>query len=307
MKNDSLKIFFGFILICVIWGSTWLAIRIGLNSLTPVISAGLRFLFASLFVFMLIKIKNIKLQNDKLSIKLYIFMGFFAFTIPYGLVYWAEQYIPSSLTSILFGVLPFGVIVFTKLMMRDNIIGGDQIAGVVLGFLGIVIIFSENLKIEFSGYFLGMIAAVLSALIQAFVAVVIKKHGKDLHPLSMNFIPLLMAGIMMTSVGLLFENSESWSFNIEAVSSILYLAFFGTVVTFTTYYWLLKKMNVVILSLNSFITPIVAVILGWIILGEKLSMRAFAGSALVLIGILFANLRQLLKFYKSKTRMPAHD
>ncbi len=302
MIHDRFKIGFGFTLICMIWGSTWLVIRIGLNSLTPIISAGIRFLLASLIILAVIKIKRIKLQTDSISLKLYVFLGFFAFTIPYGLVYWAEQYIPSGLTSILFAIMPFSIILFTHLLIKDNVITPNQIIGVIIGFIGVVIIFSDNLRIEISLYFFGMLAALSSALIQAFVAVIIKKHGKHLHPLSMNFIPLLMGGIIMIPAGLIFEDKSSWNFNITAISSIVYLALFGTVVTFTIYYWLIKKMNIVILSLNAFITPVVAVILGWIILDEKLSFQVMAGSLLVFIGILFANLRQLLNYFESKKK-----
>lgn len=305
--SDRLKIGFGFALICLIWGSTWLVIRIGLNSLTPIISAGIRFLLASLIIFAVIKIKKIKLQTDPLSLKLYVFLGFFAFTFPYGLVYWAEQYIPSGLTSILFAIMPFSIILFTHLMIKNNVITPNQIIGVVIGFVGVVIIFSDSLRIEFSLYFFGMLAALFSALIQAFVAVVIKKYGKDLHPLSMNFLPLLMGGLIMIPAGLIFEDKSNWKFDFIAISSIIYLALFGTVVTFTIYYWLIKKMNIVILSLNAFITPVVAVILGWIVLNEKLSLQVLIGSLLVFIGILFANLRQLLIYFESKRKIIYDD
>ncbi|MEW6703104.1 MAG: EamA family transporter, partial [Bacteroidota bacterium] len=98
----------------------------------------------------------------------------------------------------------------------------------------------------------------------------------------------------------LFEDSSIWKFDLKGILSIIYLAFFGTLVTFTTYYWLLKRINVVILSLSAFITPIVAVILGWIVLKENFSLQTLIGSSFVLIGILFANFNGLKKIYFSK-------
>ena len=307
MFNDKLKIAIGFITICLIWGSTWLVIRVGLNSLTPLIAVGLRFSTAASIVFLMFKSKGLALQKDPLSIKLYIFLGFFSYLIPFGLVYWAEQYIPSGLTSILFAVLPFGVIVFSKILMKDSVISLNQIIGVVLGFIGIVVIFSETLAMEFSGYILGMSAALFAALIQAYVAVVIKKHGKHLNIMTMNFIPLLMTGVLMTLAGIIFENHSGWNFDLKAIGSILYLAVFGTVIAFSVYYWLIKKMNLVILSLNSFISPIIAVILGWMILSEKLSWQTLAGSILVLIGVLFANLQRLKKSIVTKSSFSNND
>jgi putative membrane protein PagO len=307
MSNEKYKIAAGFITICMIWGSTWLVIRVGLNSLTPIIAVGLRFSTAALLMFLLFKSKSLTLQKDSLSIKLYIFLGFFSYLIPFGLVYWSEQFIPSGLTSILFAVLPFGVIIFSKLMMKESVISFNQVVGVILGFIGIIVIFSESLEMEFSGYFLGMSAALFAALMQAYVAVVIKKHGKHLNIMTMNFIPLLMTGVLMTAGGIIFENHSVWIFDWKAIGSIIYLALFGTVIAFSVYYWLIKKMNLVILSLNSFISPIIAVILGWLILSEKLSWQTLAGSILVLIGVLFANLQRFKKSVVTKSSFSNND
>jgi drug/metabolite transporter (DMT)-like permease len=303
MDSEKIKIGLGFVLICIIWGSTWLFIRLGLESLTPVISAGIRFTIASLLVYGLMSYKKISLQTDPLSLRLYLILAFFSFAIPFGLVYWAEQFIPSGLASIIFAVMPFGVILFTRIAIPKTEIKLTQIIGVLIGFIGIVIIFSEDLTIDISNNFLGMIAVLLSATMQAGIAVIVKKYGGHLNPLSMNFLPLLIAGLLMIPLAFIFENSSTWKFDLIAVGSILYLAFFGTLITFTTYYWLLKRMNIVILSLSTFITPIVAVILGWLVLKEKFSFQALAGSSMVLIGILFANFNGIINYIKSKTKV----
>ncbi|MBS3946627.1 MAG: EamA family transporter [Melioribacter sp.] len=300
MYSEKIKIGLGFILICIIWGSTWLFIRLGLESLTPVISAGVRFLLASILVYGLMSYKKISLQTDSLSIRLYLILAFFSFIIPFGLVYWAEQFIPSGLASIIFAVMPFGVILFTRLAIPNTEIKFAQYIGVLIGFVGIVTIFSEDLTIDISNNFFGMLAVLISATMQAAIAVTIKKYGRHLNPLSMNFIPLLIAGIVMIPLAFIIEESSSWKFDFIALGSVFYLALFGTLITFTTYYWLLKRMNIVILSLSTFITPIVAVILGWLVLNEKFSFQALIGSAMVLIGILFANFNGLKNYNKSK-------
>lgn len=300
MDSEKIKIGLGFILICIIWGSTWLFIRLGLESLTPVISAGIRFSLASILVFGLMIYKKISLQADSLSIRLYFVLAFFSYIIPFGLVYWAEQFIPSGLASIIFAVMPFGVILFTRLAIPNTEIKFAQYLGVIIGFVGIVTIFSEDLTIDISNNFFGMLAVLISATMQASIAVTIKKYGSHLNPLSMNFIPLLIAGLIMIPLAFIIEDSSSWKFDSIALGSVFYLALFGTLITFTTYYWLLKRMDIVILSLSTFITPIVAVILGWLILNEKFSFQAMIGSAMVLIGILFANFNGLKNYIKSR-------
>uniref|UniRef100_A0A832LIZ4 Multidrug DMT transporter permease n=1 Tax=Ignavibacterium album TaxID=591197 RepID=A0A832LIZ4_9BACT len=290
MTKESLKIFFAYILLCFIWGSTWLAIRISLESFTPFLSGGLRFIIASIAIFIIMRLKGIALQKDKLSIKLYFQMGFLSFVIPFGLVYWAEQFVPSGLASVLFGVYPFFVAIFSFFMIPNEKIGIGKTVGMILGFLGIIIIFSDSFSFTLSDYLLGMFAVMLSGIMQAYIAVTLKKHGKHLNPLSMNFIPMLIAGIAGTLIGLFAEDMSRVSFEENGILAVLYLAIFGSVVTFTSFYWLMKRINVVILSLIAFITPIVALLLGWIFYNEVFTTHHLVGSALVLIGLLIANL-----------------
>jgi drug/metabolite transporter (DMT)-like permease len=110
-----------------------------------------------------------------------------------------------------------------------------------------------------------------------------------------------MAGITMAIFGMLFEDMSRLNFDSKAFISVGYLAFFGTVLTFTTYYWLMRKINIVLLSLSTFITPIIAVILGWVFLGEKFTSQILVGSSLVLVGILFANFSGLKNYLRSFT------
>ena len=298
MNKLAIKIFLTYALLCFIWGSTWIAIRFGLESLTPIFSAGLRFSLASILIFILMRLKNITLQIDTISIRLYIVMGFFSFVIPFGLVYWAEQFVPSGMAAVLFAVYPFFVVIFSYLMIPSESIGIYKIVGTILGFCGIVVIFSDSFTGDLTDYLLGMLAVVLSGIMQAAIAVSIKKYGHHLHPLSMNFIPMIIAGISMIFIGILTENVSTNRIDANAILSILYLAVFGSVVTFTGFYWLIKRMNIVILSLLAFITPIVALILGYFIYDEVLSTQHFIGTAMVLTGIFWANLSNLLKLRK---------
>jgi len=299
MINNRLKIVSIYILLCIIWGSTWIVIRTGLTSLPPIISVGYRFFLASLFVFSLMKYNNFKLQTDKTSAILYILMAFFSYIFPFSLVYWAESPqagVPSGLSAVLFGIYPFFIALFSYFFIADETINASKIIGMIFGFLGIVIIFSDSFRGNISSFFLGMSAIVLSAVMQAAMLIVIKKYGHHLNPLSMNFIPMFLAGIILLFAGYYLEDTSQSKFNSAAVFSVIYLAFFGSTVTFTSYYWLLKRVNVVVLSMIAFITPIVALLLGWIFYDERLSFNHFVGTICVLSGLLIANLGNLKKF-----------
>ncbi|MCW8802847.1 MAG: EamA family transporter [Ignavibacteriaceae bacterium] len=298
MSKLAIKITLAYTALCFIWGSTWIAIRYGLEALTPMFSAGLRFSLASIVIFILMRIKNISLQTDKVSVRLYLLMGFFSFVIPFGLVYWAQQFIPSGMAAVLFAVYPFWVVILSYVRLPGEFIGFYKIFGTVLGFAGIVIIFSDSFVGDISNYLIGMFAVVLSGTMQAWIAVSIKKFGHHLHPLSMNFIPMVIAGISMLLIAFFAEDLTSIKINENAILSIIYLALFGSIVTFTSFYWLIKRVNLVILSLVAFITPIVALVLGYFFYDEVLSTRHFIGAALVLTGVFWANLGSLLKLRK---------
>lgn len=303
MSGEKSKIVLAYILICLIWGSTWIAIKMGLDTLTPMFAIGLRLMIASVILFSIIRIKKIELLTDTQSLKLYLFMSIFSYIIPFTLVYWAEQFVPTGLTSVLFAIFPFWVIIFSRIVFPQEKVGMFKLFGVILGFIGIAVIFKDELSFDFGNSTLGLIAIIISAIMQGGVAVVIKKYGKKINPVSINFIPFLVTGIVLLPVGFIFEDNSILAYSNNALFSILYLSTVGTVVVFTVYYWLLKRINVVILSLSSFITPIIAILLGWFFLNEKLNSNHFVGSSLVLIGILFANFRGLLNYYKEVNKI----
>jgi drug/metabolite transporter (DMT)-like permease len=290
----GIKVILVFALCCLIWGSTWLGIKASLYSLTPFYSVGFRFFAASILVLIFVKFKKIEIKTDRRSILLYLVMAFLSYTIPYGLVYWGEQFIPSGLAAVLFGIYPFFVLILSYFFLPGESISLFKVLGVILGFGGILVIFSESLGGDISTYFLGMLALVLSALVQSTNSVIIKKFGSYLNPLSMNFIPMLIAGISFLIIAAAVEDFNSLIFDANAYLSVIYLALFGTVIAFTAYYWLLKRVSVIILSLITFINPIIALILGWIVYSEELTSRLFIGSVLVLTGLLWANLGNLI-------------
>jgi drug/metabolite transporter (DMT)-like permease len=300
MMSISIKIITVYTGACLIWGSTWLAIKAGLSSLTPMFGVGLRFALAAIFVYAIMRFRHIKLQIDRQAVNLYITMAFLSFVIPFSLVYWAEQYVPSGLAAVLFAIFPFFTALFSYFIFKNEKIGAYKISGMILGFAGIAVIFSDSFSGSLSAYALGICALIFSAFLQAFNLVILKKFAYDLNPLSMNLIPMLITGLILIPAGLIFEDTTKLKFDGAAVISVTYLAFFGSVVAFTSYYWLLKRLNVVILSLITFITPIIALFLGWIFYSEQLSPVDLLGCFLVLAGLIVANLNNLKKLKKEK-------
>ncbi len=230
---------------------------------------------------------------------LVIVMGLTAFSIPYALVYWGQNHIPSALSSILFASYPFFVAVFSHLLLPDDRMNGLKLVGVILGFIGVYVIFSGQLEFTASIAVGGMAAIVISAIIQAYSLVYLKKVGEPFSPISVNFVSMSIGALLLLVGSVATESYANVSFTQEAVISILFLAVFGNVVAFVAYFWLVKHVETVFLSMTSFVTPIIAVVLGAVVLGETLSHRMFSGATLVLCGILAANGKDLAKLVAS--------
>jgi drug/metabolite transporter (DMT)-like permease len=289
MNRHGLKIWIGLAAISLIWGSTWLAIKIGLASIPPLLGVGIRFLVASAVLGVILKARRIPIPFTPETKILYPSLALLTFSVPFGLVYWAQQYVPSGLSSVLFAAFPFWVAMFSQVLLPAEKLNGFKLAGIALGFSGIVIIFAHDIGHAGEGGILPLLAIITSTVLQALSTVLVSRYGKPVSPFAMNFVGMLSGGVLLTGFGLLTESTEHIVWDQAAIGSILYLAIFGSVVAFVTYHWLLKRIEAVYLSLTTFINPIIAVILGTVVLGERFAPGTLVGAACVLLGILVAN------------------
>jgi len=299
MTKGTPLVILGYLAICLIWGSTWLVIKVGMESLTVFYSAGFRFVLASILIYGIMKIKKMSLDLSPVATRIYLYAGFFSFLVPFGLVYWGEQYVNSGMASVLFAVYPFCVALVAHFRLSDEILNKTKLTGMIIGFGGIIVIFSDSLAIKFDLMeTLGTAAILLSAIIQSFIVVMIKKDGKKLNPFSMNLVPMAISAIGFILLGIFFEDFSANKFDLAGVGSVVYLGVFGSIVAFTSYYWLLKRVSVLMMSLVAFITPILALVLGWVFYNESLTITHLLGSILVLAGLFIS---QFEIFFNKKT------
>ena len=297
MKSEKGLIILGFILISLIWGSTWLAIKIGLGSISPFYGIAIRFTIASIILYLIMQMRGERLARDKKSILLYMNLAVLSFSFPFALVYWGEQYIASGLASVLFAAYPFVVAVSSHLFLSNEKLTAGKITGIILGFVGVVIIFWADINISSSNT-LGMVAILLSTVMQGFSLVIVKRMNHPISPTSLSLGGMIFGIVIMYPIAIIFEDFSKLNFDAAGVGSMLYLGTFGSIVTFVVYYWLLKRVEVVYLSLVSFVTPIFAVILGAIWLKESLSPNIVLGASFVLFGIIIANSNDILRTIK---------
>ncbi|CUU07450.1 EamA-like transporter family protein [Candidatus Kryptobacter tengchongensis] len=294
LDKSAVKVFL-FVFICFIWGSTWFTIKLGLQELPLMFSLSLRFLLAGLVLLTLLKTFNIQVPVNDKQLFLYLYLTFFSFLIPFLLVYWAELTIPSNLASILFSTMPFFAAIFSRIFLKESL-NSLQRFGLILGFIGVVFIFKTDtldfgdvLSLQNRKFFISMFAVVASAFLNASVLIMVKKYGADIHPLAINFIPLNLSGLILLILSGIFEDWSTIKFGVKGVGSVIYLGIFGSIVTFTIYYWLLKKISTVIMSLTAFLTPVFAVMIGVFVGKESITANVLFGALLVLTGMLLVN------------------
>lgn len=293
MKTNRFLLWTAFVIVSTVWGSTWLAIKIGLETIPPFLSVTVRFVIAELILGAIILWRRERIPWTRNAWRVYLSMGFLTFALPFALVYWGQQYIPSALGSILWGTFPFCVAVVARIMAPGERLDRYTMLGILLGFLGVLIIFGGDIRVSDPLALWGMAAILASVVVQAVSLVQVKEWGADVSPTAMNFIGMLIGLVALFVLGVCAEGLPPVVWTAPAVLSVLYLAVFGSVVAFIAYYWLLKRIDPVYLSMTSFINPIVGVVLGAAVLHEALRPSILTGALMVLAGILIANWRNI--------------
>ncbi len=274
------------LLLCCIWGSTWLFIKLGLGDLPPFTFAGIRFVIACAILFSLIAARRIPLPRQRKDWALLAITGFLTFSLNYGLVFWGEQYISSGLAAVLQSTMPAFGLLLAHLYLPAERMTPLRIVGVVMGIVGVGVIFSNQLSVSGPRALVGSAALVLSALSGAYSNVLVKARAKHLDPSITAAGQMLFGLVPLLALGFLLEgNPLQFHWTPRALVSVLYLAIVGTVIAFVLYYWLVQHMEVTKTLLISLITPVVAVILGMLVLSEQLTWRTLAGGALIISGI----------------------
>jgi drug/metabolite transporter (DMT)-like permease len=283
--NEGLLPGLVFTFLCFVWGSTWLAIKVGLGSLPPITFAGIRFVLASGLLGSYAIAKRIEFPRDAGSWRVMLFLSLSQIAVPYALAFWGEQYMTAGLTSLLFATLPFFVVVFAHFMIPGERVTARKVSAMLLCFIGVAVIFSRELMFTVNSFW-GGIAVVASAGIAGCANVVGKKYSESINSTVNVVVQMGVGSIVLVAAGLFLERGLPLNFGYASVFAIVYLAVLGSTFAFVALYWLFTRMEVTRISLFTFITPIVAVLLGWLILGESVDINVVAGGSLILVGVM---------------------
>lgn len=270
----------------VIWGLTWLAVRLGLDDLPPVTFAGIRFLAAAALLWPILLAKKTKLPRDAGQWKLLAGTAMLTIAIPYSLQFWGQQYVPSGLAAVMFATVPLFTIVFAHISIPNDPFTLQRLAGVFLGIAGVALIFSDQLRAESYIAVLGCLGFLVGAVTHALAQVTIKARGQDIDPLVIAATQTAAGGILMFFLGVSLEgNPFEIDWTTQALLSLIYLAVFGSALAFFLLYWLLQHVKVTTVTSMGLVHPVVAVSAGWVVLHETLGWTVLMGTAAVLGGL----------------------
>jgi drug/metabolite transporter (DMT)-like permease len=274
------------LVLCLIWGSTWLFIKLGLADLPPVSFAGIRFVVAAAVLWGIVAIRRTPLPKGFRAWGFLALTGSLVFSVNYGLLFWGEERTSSGLAAVLQATIPaFGLVVAHLLLPNDRMTL-PKVLGVGLGIAGVAVIFSDRTTLAGPDALRGAIAIVVGALAAATSNVLVKARGNAFDPVVLAAVQMSFGLLPLVVVGRVLEGSPlAFHWTPRAVVSLLYLAVVGSVVAFLVFYWLLRRMDVTKVLLVSLVTPVLAVALGAVTLHERLGAPAFVGTAMILAGV----------------------
>ncbi len=273
-----------YVLLCLIWGSTWMVIKIGYGGLGPFNVAAVRFLFAGLVLAPVVPVLGARWPAGRVEWGLVFWVGLVLFAADYGLIYWGEQFLDSGLTSILFATLPLTTMALAHVYIPGERVTARKLGGTLLAFLGVVALFGDRVRLDPAN---GgpMLAIVASTVCAAAAAIASKRYGLSLHPAALNAPAMLVGAVALGGASVLAGDGLRLPGDLATWSAVTYLAVAGSVITFLVFFSLLKTWSVTSLSFISVFTPAIALILGFVFLDERPTLWTGVGTALVFAGV----------------------
>jgi drug/metabolite transporter (DMT)-like permease len=270
----------------LIWSSTWVAIKIGIEDVPPLLSAGVRFAIAGGGLLVVARALGRPLRTD---VVLATVLGLLPFAAAYGLIYWGEQYVPSGLAAVLFGIMPLYTAGLAAVALADEPVRARLLAGIGVAVGGLALAFGESVALGHAKWaVLAAAACAIAPLASAIGNVAIKRRGQTVDPVALNGWAMLGGGALLLVVSAPAEDWGSAAWSTQAVGSVAYLAAIGSALPFVALTMLLRELPAVTVSYIPLLLPFGALAFGAALYDEQVTVLAVAGAALVAGGLVIA-------------------
>jgi len=288
-KGTKAKALFALALVCVLWGTTWIASKEGVRHMPALQLAGIRQFIAGLIYVAFFLIKGASLPKGKEWIPVLV-LSFLNFIMSNGLSTWGVKYISAGLGSIMGAIFPLWLVVIGLFASREKL-PQKAIIGLLLGFSGVCIIFYKHLEDFFIPDFrFGIILSLIATWTWAFATLYTKQQAASFNPYFSLGLQMLISGITLISFTSVTGNAVSISqIPWESWTAIAYLIIFGSLLAFIAYLYALQNLPTEQASIYAYINPIVAVLCGWLIFNERITIFITVGGLVTLLGVYLVN------------------
>jgi drug/metabolite transporter (DMT)-like permease len=272
-------------LVCLVWGTTYLAIRISLESIPPLLMAAFRWIAAGSLLVATLTLRGERLPQPRSWPSLAV-LGVLLLGFGNGAVVWAEQTVPSGLTAVLVAMCPFWMVGLEAFMPDGDRLTPRRVAGLLVGFAGIVMLVWPEVDVRGGGLFLGgVISAQIACVGWALGSTYARRRGHEENVLGAAAFEMLFGGIALLATGMAIGEWRDLAFTPRTSGALAYLIVFGAVVGFSAYAYALKHLPVATVSLYAYANPVIAVVLGTIVLKEPFDARMGVAAGVVLLGM----------------------
>jgi len=281
LRLDSVKLALAFAAIYLVWGSTYLAIRYAVETIPPLVTAGIRHTVAGGILLAWAYARGYRAKREHWIAGAIV--GAFFFLIGHGTLHWAEQHVASGLAALLIATEPMFILVLAWASGQQKISRASAL-GLALGVMGVAILTGMEVSAKDTSL-LGMIAVLIGSASWAAGVVISPKVKLPSDALARTAVPLVCGAVMLlASAGIRGEfHGLHWSaISLKSILGLAYLIVFGSIVAFTSYTWLLQRCAPALVSTHTYANPVVAVLLGWLLASEGLSMRVVFASIAIL-------------------------
>lgn len=279
--------------VCLVWGTTYLAIRIALESVPVALLAGLRWTAAGAIMIVALRLAGQRLPRVG-DWPAFVLVGFLMTVVGNGFVVWAEQHVASGLAAVVVATVPFWNVAVEALLPGGERLSPRTLAGLTIGFLGIVVLVWPELSTSGAGssFVLGIVALQLACVGWALGTSFTKRRALSTHPLIPPAFQMLFGGLIMLVIASATDEWHRLEFTGRTGVAMAYLTVFGSIVGYSAYAYALRHLDVSTVSLYAYVNPIIAMVLGTLLLGEPFTMRVVVAAALVLAGIAIVRRKQ---------------
>lgn len=282
-RSFDARIVLAFFAIYVLWGTTFLAIRIAVQELPPLFAAGVRFFIAGIVLYGFLSFR-VKTQPTGVQWRNLAILGLLMFVAEYGPLFWAEKYVSSGVASLLAATLPLITMVLEVFILREQRFRLRFVVSTVVGFLGVGVLLVKNGGQHIP--ILPCIAILAGATTWSLGSVLTCSLDlPESKPLTAGAAMALGGGMLLVLSALFGEMRPMPHVSIRGALALLYLIFFGSLLAFTAYVWLLGRMPATRVASHAYVNPVVAVALGYFFAGEVITMRTLLGAALIIASV----------------------